>query len=98
MRRACGCFCTATISNGHDRRWSHYPTYDDFIWEKYRWGEALAVRDPQTNQPATRNVLAGTAVPHTTFTPGRQPTDRNHPFFEDTSIEGLQRRRVLFLA
>jgi hypothetical protein len=27
-------------------------TYDDFIWEKYRWGEALAVRDPQqTSQP-----------------------------------------------
>ena len=35
---------------------------------------------------------------HSTLTPGRQPTERNHPFFEDTSIEGLQRRRVLFLA
>ena len=73
-------------------------TYDDFIWEKYRWGEALAVRDPQTSQPATRNIWATTSVAHTTFPPGRQPTERNHPFFDDTSIEGLQRRRVLFLA
>jgi hypothetical protein len=27
-------------------------TYDDFIWEKYRWGEAPAVCDPQ-NKPAS---------------------------------------------
>ena len=73
-------------------------TYDDFIWEKYRWGEGLSVRDTQTNQPATRNIWYGTPVAHTTLTPGRQPTDRNHPFFDDVSIEGLQRRRVLFLA
>ncbi len=72
--------------------------YDDFIWEKYRWGEALNVRDPQTSQPATRNIWHRTAVAHTTLTPGRQPTDRNHPVFADASIEGLQRRRVLFLA
>lgn len=73
-------------------------TYDDFIWEKYQWGESLNVRDPQTNQPATRNIWYRTTVDHTTFTPGRQPGDRNHPFFADMSIEGLQRRRVLFLA
>ena len=73
-------------------------TYDDFIWEKYRWGEALGVRDPQTNQPATRNIWYSTAVAHTTLTPGRQPAQRDHPFFDDTSMEGLQRRRVLFLA
>ncbi|HUS08434.1 MAG TPA: hypothetical protein VMZ52_19170, partial [Bryobacteraceae bacterium] len=71
--------------------------YDDFIWEKYRWGEALGVRDPQTNQPATRNIFFRTSVAHTSFTAGRQPSDRNHPFFDDASIEGLQRRRVLFL-
>jgi hypothetical protein len=73
-------------------------TYDDFIWEKYRWGEALAVRDPQTNQPATRNIWYSSPVAHTTLTPGRQPVQRDHPFFDDISIEGLQRRRVLFLA
>jgi hypothetical protein len=73
-------------------------TYDDFIWEKYRWGEALSVRDPQTNQPATRNIWYSTGVDYNTFPPQRQPTDRNHAFFEDTSIEGLQRRGVLFLA
>jgi intracellular sulfur oxidation DsrE/DsrF family protein len=72
--------------------------YDDFIWEKYRMGEALAVRDPQTNQPATRNIFFGSPVADTTLTPGRQPAERNDPFFDDTSMEGLQRRRVLFLA
>jgi intracellular sulfur oxidation DsrE/DsrF family protein len=72
--------------------------YDDFIWEKYRMGEALAVRDPQTNQPATRNIFFGSPVTDTTLTPGRQPAERNDPFFDDTSMEGLQRRRVLFLA
>ncbi len=72
--------------------------FDDFIWDKYRWGEALGVRDPQTNEPATRNIFFATPVAHTTLTPGRQPAERNHPFFDDTSIEGLQRRRVLFLA
>jgi intracellular sulfur oxidation DsrE/DsrF family protein len=72
--------------------------YDDFIWEKYRMGEALGVRDPQTNQPATRNIFFGTPVAYTTLTPGRQPAERTHPFFDDTSMEGLQRRRVLFLA
>jgi len=73
-------------------------TFDDFIWEKYSFGSALGVLDPQTNEAATRNVWFNTPVPYTTFTPGKQPTDRNHPFFADTSIEGLQRRRVLFLA
>ena len=72
--------------------------YDDFIWEKYRWGEAFNVMDPETNRPATRNIWDVGTVAHTTLTPGRQPAERNHPFFEDTSIEGLQRRRVLFLA
>jgi intracellular sulfur oxidation DsrE/DsrF family protein len=72
--------------------------YDDFIWEKYRMGEALAVRDPQTNQPATRNIFFGSPVAGTTLTPGWQPAERNDPFFDDTSMEGLQRRRVLFLA
>ena len=73
-------------------------TFDDFIWEKYRWGEALGVRDPQTSQPATRNIFFPTPVSYTTFTAPVQPAERTHPFFDDTSIEGLQRRRVLFLA
>ena len=72
--------------------------YDHFIWERYRWGEALGVRDPLTNEPATRNIWYNTSVDHRTLTPPIQPADRNHPFFDDTSIEGLQRRRVLFLA
>src|SRR4051794_34052441 len=55
--------------------------YDDSIWDRYRWGEALSVLDPATNQPATRNIFYNTPVSYTTLTPGRQPTDRNSPFF-----------------
>lgn len=73
-------------------------TYDDFIWDKYRWGQALSVRDPLTNEPATRNIWYRTGVDHTTLAAGRQPADRDHPFYADVSMEGLQRRRVLFLA
>jgi hypothetical protein len=53
-------------------------TYDNVIWEKYRMGEALAVRDPQTDMPATRNLWFATPVLDTTFTPGVQPVDLEH--------------------
>ena len=29
-------------------------TYDDYIWAKYRMGDAFNVKDPGTGQPATR--------------------------------------------
>ena len=56
-------------------------TYDDLIWEKYRMGEALAVRDPQTDKPATRNLWFGPPLLDTTFPPVLQPVDRSDAFF-----------------
>jgi hypothetical protein len=67
--------------------------YDDFVWEKYRWGERLAIKDPSNDQPATRNIWFKSQVPAVSPLPG----ERSHPLYNDTSIEGLQRRGVLFL-
>ena len=71
--------------------------YDDFIWDKYRFGEATGVRDPRNNEPARRNIWYASSVPYQDLLGGRLPQDRSHAFYSDTSIEGLQRRRVLFL-
>ena len=69
--------------------------YDDHLWEKYRLGEAFSVTDPATGKPATRNIWYRSKVAAQDVTP--PPTDRGHPYYSDTSIEGLQRRGVLFL-
>jgi hypothetical protein len=71
--------------------------YDDFIWDKYRWGEALGVADPETRQPARRNIWRKSAV---ALPPPDAPLatlSRDHPLFTETSIEALHRRGVLFL-
>lgn len=70
-------------------------TYDDQIWAKYRLGEALNVKDPATGAPATRNIWVKSKLPAQEVTP--PPKDRAHQYYTDTSIEGLQRRGVLFL-
>jgi hypothetical protein len=67
--------------------------YDDFIWQKYRFGELLGVTDPATKQPALRNRWYKSPNP----APASVPTDRAIAYYSDTSIEGLQRRGVLFL-
>jgi hypothetical protein len=67
--------------------------YDDHIWEKYRFGEARGVTDPTTDAPATRNVF----YPSSVQAGQSAPAERSHPYYGDTSIEGLQRRGVLFL-
>jgi hypothetical protein len=71
--------------------------YDDFIWDKYKFGESTSIKDTLTGEPARRNIWLATSVPYQDLASGRLPQDRNHPFYADTSIEGLQRRRVLFL-
>jgi len=69
--------------------------YDDHIWEKYKLGEALGVKDPSTGAPATRNLWYKSKI--TDQEVSSPPKERNHPYYSDTSIEGLQRRGVLFL-
>lgn len=71
-------------------------TYDDYIWEKYKFGEARNIKDPITGEFATRNIYYPATVPYTEIPNSIQPSDRNHPFYSDSSIEGLQRRLVLF--
>jgi hypothetical protein len=70
-------------------------TYDDYIWEKYRWGEALNITDPDTKEPATRNIFYPSKVKAADV--ATPPSDATHAYYADTSIEGLQRRGVLFL-
>jgi hypothetical protein len=70
-------------------------TYDDAIWQKYRLGEAMGVKEPGTDQPAVRNPWYASPLAAAAVTP--PPADRAHAYYGDTSIEGLQRRGVLFL-
>ncbi len=70
-------------------------TYDDHIWERYRLGDAFNVKDPATGASATRNIWLKSKISAQDVSP--PPKDRSHPYYADTSIEGLQRRGVLFL-
>jgi hypothetical protein len=67
--------------------------YDDEAWSKYRLGEIFKISDPSTGQPATRNQWFASKNPPV----NQPPADRADPYYSDTSIEGLQRRGVLFL-
>ena len=67
--------------------------YDDAAWAKYQLGEIFKIQDPITGQPATRNVWYASKNPPV----DQPPSDRANPYYSDTSIEGLQRRGVLFL-
>ena len=67
--------------------------YDDAVWAKYRLGEIFKIQDPSTGQPATRNQWFASKNPPV----NQLPADRANPYYSDVSIEGLQRRGVLFL-
>jgi hypothetical protein len=67
--------------------------YDDTVWAKYRLGEVFKIPDPGTGQPAMRNPWFASKNPPV----NQPPADRANPYYSDTSIEGLQRRGVLFL-
>jgi hypothetical protein len=67
--------------------------YDDAAWDKYRLGEVFKIQDPGTGQPAVRNQWFASKNPSVS----QPPADRSDPYYSDISIEGLQRRGVLFL-
>jgi hypothetical protein len=70
--------------------------FDDYIWQKYRFGEWLKVQDPKTGQAAVRNpFFASKAAPEMHY-PTQDPDDKNS-LFQDTSIQALQLRGVQFL-
>jgi hypothetical protein len=68
-------------------------TYNDHVWETYKFGEKYDVIDPATGEPAVRNV----------FWPSRfgpdAPTDptAKDNVYQDTGIEALQNRGAIFL-
>jgi hypothetical protein len=67
--------------------------YDDGAWAKYHLGEVFKIQDSSNSQPATRNQWFASKNPAV----NQPPADRANPYYSDTSIEGLQRRGVLFL-
>jgi hypothetical protein len=67
--------------------------YDDFLWAKYQLGAMFKVQDPTTSEPAVRNIWFASK----NRALAEPPADRSNPFYSDLSIEGLQRRGVLFL-
>ncbi len=66
-------------------------TYTDYIWSKYRIGEALKLRDA-SGSPVSSNVF----LPSHSADAGGDP-DASGSVFQDTSIQALQRRGVVFL-
>lgn len=67
--------------------------FDDYVWNKYKVGEKVDVKDGTAF--ATRNVFYKS--PHPAPPGDEPPVSRTAPFYSDVSIEGLQRRGVLFL-
>jgi hypothetical protein len=72
--------------------------FDDYIWSKYRVGEWLNIKDPQTGQPATRNPYypSKLSADAARITPATDRNAENSPL-QDASMQGLQRRGVRFL-
>ena len=64
--------------------------FSDEMWAKYRLGEWLKIDDPKTDKPATRNIWL-----HSTSDASTDPQNPKS-IYQDTSIEGLQRRGVSF--
>ena len=70
--------------------------FDDYAWQKYRFGEWLKVQDPKTGQPSVRNpFFASKAAPEMHY--ATQDPDDENSVFQDTSIQALQLRGVQFL-
>jgi intracellular sulfur oxidation DsrE/DsrF family protein len=67
-------------------------TYSDYIWSKYKIGEAFKLTDAKGN-PVTSNVFLKPAKPPAK---GSDP-DAEDSVYQDTSIETLQGRGVVFL-
>jgi hypothetical protein len=69
--------------------------FDDYAWQKYRIGEWLDVKDPETGQPAVRNPFVRSKVSQEAKR-NDDPNDENS-MLQDSSIQTLQSRDVQFL-
>ena len=68
-------------------------TYNDLIWDKYQLGAKHNVTDPQTGQPATRNVF----YPRKTTGGAELPPSDPRSFYNDAGMAALMERGVIFL-
>lgn len=66
-------------------------TYSDYLWKKYRIGEFFALKDADGAAISSNSFLAAKA--HDT----NADPDDDHGFYQDTSIETLQKRGVVML-
>ena len=71
--------------------------YSDYVWEKYRIGEFEKEKDPQTGEPAVRNIYfpskAGPSLKYASEDPSSPDSA-----YQDFSVQGLQARGVKFLS
>ena len=68
-------------------------TYNDAIWAKYQLGAKRNVTDPQTGQPATRNIF----YPRKTTGGADLPISDPQSLVNDTGMVALMERGVVFL-
>lgn len=71
--------------------------YDDAAWAKYKLGAWLKVNDPATGQPATKNPYYASKAGADLKYASDDPDNRDSPY-QDTSIQALQHRGVVFLS
>jgi hypothetical protein len=67
-------------------------TYSDYVWDKYKIGAFFKLKDEQGNEIASNTFLA----PAKALDPGNDP-DSPTSMYQDTSIQTLQKRGVVFL-
>jgi hypothetical protein len=79
--------------NGH----ANVANYRDEVWRKYRIGEWARVDDPQTGQPALRNVFYSSQAGATAHYTSEDPSSQDS-LYQDISIQALQSRGVRFIS
>jgi intracellular sulfur oxidation DsrE/DsrF family protein len=71
--------------------------YDDYVWEKYRIGEWQNVSDPASGKPAQRNFFYPSKAGKELHYASQDP-EHEDSLYQDTSIQALQARGVVFLS
>jgi hypothetical protein len=72
---------------------SNMLNFDDSMWAKYKLGEWLKVKDPDTGQPAVKNIF----YPKKYTAGSTDPNDRKG-IYQDWGIEALQPRGLQLLS
>jgi hypothetical protein len=67
-------------------------TYTDYVWSKYKIGDFFKLKDEKGNAVASNTYLTPAADPNSSTDP-----DDPKSMYQDTSIQTLQKRGVIFL-